>query len=168
MLDSTAVDLPLMRSAVLVSQFLQLYLKKRPCKLYQKSLSDTLVLDEPKLSELEYVSVETSLKKCRHFIYCTPLSTPEAQSIFITCFLSVSEKSEKESFFYLSGAIPEPQATMTTGVVGSCNDKEIVSLSLFCHKSASETSNDYASIMFYFLSFVTFNFSIFSKIFLLI
>ena len=63
MLNSIAVDLPLMRSAVLVSQFLQLYLKKRPCKLYQKSLSNTLALDEPKLSELEYVSVETSLKK---------------------------------------------------------------------------------------------------------
>ena len=54
MLNSTAVDLPLIRSAVLVSQFLQLYIKKRPCKLYQKSLSDTLVLDEPKLPFLEY------------------------------------------------------------------------------------------------------------------
>ena len=64
MLNSTAVDLPLMKSAVLVSQFLQMYLKK-PCKLYQKSLSDTLALDEPKLSELEYVSVETSLTICK-------------------------------------------------------------------------------------------------------
>ena len=52
-----------MISAFLVSQFLQLYLKKRLCKLYQKSHSDTLVLDEPKLFKLEYVSVETSLKR---------------------------------------------------------------------------------------------------------
>ena len=37
MLNSTAVDLPLMRSAVLVSQYLQLYLKKELAS-YIKSL----------------------------------------------------------------------------------------------------------------------------------
>ena len=37
MLNSTAADLPLMRSAVIVSQFLQLYLKKELAS-YIKSL----------------------------------------------------------------------------------------------------------------------------------
>ena len=40
MLNSTAVDLPLMKSAVLVGQFLQLYLKKELAS-YIKSLFPT-------------------------------------------------------------------------------------------------------------------------------
>ena len=40
MLNSTAVDLPLMRSAILVSQFLQRYLKKELAS-YIKSLFPT-------------------------------------------------------------------------------------------------------------------------------
>ena len=50
---STAVHLPLMKSAVLAIQFLQLYLSKRLCQLYLKSHSGMLALDEPKLSFLE-------------------------------------------------------------------------------------------------------------------
>ena len=42
-----------MKLAVLVSQFLQLYLLKRPCQLHLTSLHDTLASDEPKLPFLE-------------------------------------------------------------------------------------------------------------------
>ena len=65
MLNSTADDLPLMRSAVLVSQFLQVS-KKRTCKLYKKSLPDTLVLDEPKLSFLEFCLCWDITQNARH------------------------------------------------------------------------------------------------------
>ena len=54
MLNSTAVDLPLMKLAVLISQFLQLYLYINTLPATSKSLSDTLALDEPKLPFLEF------------------------------------------------------------------------------------------------------------------
>ena len=54
MLHSTAVDLPLMKSTVLFSQFLQLCLQKGPCQLHLKSHPDTLALDKPKLPFLEF------------------------------------------------------------------------------------------------------------------
>ena len=73
MLNSTAVDLPLMRSAVLVSQFLQLYLKKELAS-YIKSLfltpnqnsNRTKIVLPRVLSLLRHHSKETDLTQLTH------------------------------------------------------------------------------------------------------
>ena len=54
MINSTAVDLPPYEISCSCQSVPPTVSKKRPCKLYKESLPDTLALDEPKLSFLEF------------------------------------------------------------------------------------------------------------------
>ena len=100
MINSTAVDLPPYEISCSCQSVSSTVSKKWPCKLYKKSLPDTLALDEPKLSFLEY---------CLCWDITQKLPKVPSSEIHLTNSKCRSGKPNSQPLFLLSSSPPSSE-----------------------------------------------------------